>query len=119
MALAVEQDEAPYPEDILIDFPCEWSSVSSRVARAPDRASAAAMGCQARKAVSVERLLLPTPTPIYTHWATQNRHGEEAMTQKPSQIYVVRIWFEPSPEGEVWRASVSQGEERHYFADVI
>ncbi|WP_027878205.1 hypothetical protein [Meiothermus cerbereus] len=40
------------------------------------------------------------------------------MTQKPSQIYVVRIWFEPSPEGEVWRASVSQGEERHYFADV-
>ncbi|MGK0617433.1 hypothetical protein [Meiothermus cerbereus] len=40
------------------------------------------------------------------------------MTLKPSQIYVVRIWYEPSPEGAVWRASVSQGEERHYFADV-
>lgn len=35
----------------------------------------------------------------------------------PSKIYVVRIWYEPSLEGEVWRASVSHGEERHYFAD--
>ncbi|MCS7067997.1 MAG: hypothetical protein RMK51_00465 [Meiothermus sp.] len=34
-----------------------------------------------------------------------------------TQIYVVRIWYEPTPEGEVWRASVSQGEERHYFAE--
>jgi hypothetical protein len=40
------------------------------------------------------------------------------MTQKPSQVYVLRVWYEPSPEGEVWRASVSRGEERHYFADV-
>jgi hypothetical protein len=39
------------------------------------------------------------------------------MNPKPSQVYVLRIWYEPSPEGEVWRASVSQGEERHYFAD--
>ncbi|MCL6529607.1 MULTISPECIES: hypothetical protein [Meiothermus] len=30
---------------------------------------------------------------------------------------MVRIWYEPTPEGEVWRASVSQGEERHYFAE--
>jgi len=39
------------------------------------------------------------------------------MNLKPSQVYVLRVWYEPSPEGEVWRASVSQGEERHYFAE--
>jgi hypothetical protein len=38
------------------------------------------------------------------------------MAPKPSQVYVIRVWYESSPEGEVWRASVSQGEERHYFA---
>ncbi|KIQ55145.1 hypothetical protein [Meiothermus taiwanensis] len=40
------------------------------------------------------------------------------MNPKPPQVYVLRIWYEPSPEGEVWRASVSQGEERHYFAEL-
>ncbi|GIW24980.1 hypothetical protein [Meiothermus sp.] len=39
------------------------------------------------------------------------------MAATSTQVYVVRIWYEPTPEGEVWRASVSQGEERHYFAD--
>lgn len=39
------------------------------------------------------------------------------MNLKPSQVYVLRVWYEPSPEGEVWRASVSQGEERYYFAE--
>lgn len=39
------------------------------------------------------------------------------MSLKPSQVYVLRVWYEPSPEGEVWRASVSRSEERHYFAD--
>ena len=36
-----------------------------------------------------------------------------------SKVYVLRVWFEPSPEGEVWRASVSQGEERRYFAEPL
>lgn len=40
------------------------------------------------------------------------------MNLKPSQVYVLRVWYEPSPQGEVWRASVSRGEERHYFADI-
>lgn len=39
------------------------------------------------------------------------------MAPNSTQVYVVRIWYEPTPEGEVWRASVSQGEERHYFAE--
>ncbi|WP_018467642.1 hypothetical protein [Calidithermus timidus] len=39
------------------------------------------------------------------------------MAATSTQVYVVRIWYESTPEGEVWRASVSQGEERHYFAD--
>ncbi|WP_299429377.1 hypothetical protein [uncultured Meiothermus sp.] len=39
------------------------------------------------------------------------------MSPKASQVYVLRVWYEPTPEGEVWRASVSRGEERHYFAD--
>ncbi|MDX2003892.1 MAG: hypothetical protein SFU83_01325 [Meiothermus sp.] len=34
-----------------------------------------------------------------------------------SKVYVLRVWFEPSPQGERWRASVSQGEERRYFAE--
>ncbi|PZA07321.1 MULTISPECIES: hypothetical protein [unclassified Meiothermus] len=40
------------------------------------------------------------------------------MAATSTQIYVVRIWYEPTPEGVVWRASVSQGEERHYFAEL-
>ena len=38
------------------------------------------------------------------------------MNTSPSKVYVLRVWYEPSPQGEVWRASVSQGEERRYFA---
>lgn len=34
-----------------------------------------------------------------------------------ARVYVVRVWYEPGPEGEVWRASLRQGEERRYFAD--
>lgn len=32
-----------------------------------------------------------------------------------NKVYVIRIWYEPSAGGEIWRASLSQGEERHYF----
>ncbi|WP_297860330.1 hypothetical protein [Meiothermus sp.] len=30
---------------------------------------------------------------------------------------MVRIWYEPTSQGEVWRASISQGEERRYFTE--
>ena len=33
-----------------------------------------------------------------------------------ARVYVIRIWYEPSALGEVWRASVSRGEEQHFFA---
>lgn len=33
------------------------------------------------------------------------------------RVYVLRIWSERHPEGEVWRAYLRQGEERRYFAD--
>lgn len=32
-----------------------------------------------------------------------------------NKVYVIRIWYEPSAEGQIWRASLSQGEERRYF----
>ena len=38
------------------------------------------------------------------------------MNTSPSKVYVLRVWYEPSPQGEIWRASVSLGEERRYFA---
>ncbi|GEM82917.1 hypothetical protein [Meiothermus hypogaeus] len=34
-----------------------------------------------------------------------------------NKVYVIRVWYEPSPGGEIWRASLSEGEERHYFAE--
>lgn len=37
------------------------------------------------------------------------------MNASLSKVYVIRIWYEPSAGGEVWRASLSQGEERYYF----
>jgi hypothetical protein len=37
----------------------------------------------------------------------------------PSKVYVLRVWFEPSPQGEVWRASVSLGDERRYFSEPL
>ncbi|WP_018466986.1 hypothetical protein [Calidithermus timidus] len=41
------------------------------------------------------------------------------MNPPPAQTYIVRIWWEKSPEreGGVWRASLTEvhSKERHYF----
>lgn len=34
-----------------------------------------------------------------------------------SSVYVVRVWYEPSTAGLIWRASVSIGQERYYFSE--
>jgi hypothetical protein len=42
------------------------------------------------------------------------------MNPKASQVYVLRVWWEPGQEGPVWRAALSRGgkEEKRLFASL-
>ena len=39
------------------------------------------------------------------------------MQRKPERMFVVRIWWEPSSQGDAWRASLTNAnnQQRHYF----
>jgi hypothetical protein len=41
------------------------------------------------------------------------------MTTVTADIYIVRVWLEPSQQGPIWRASITdaRSHEKHYFAN--